>query len=160
MEPLPPAPTPGFEAFFASFGPVNEMYAAGDRAGATRAFLHIVLGPRWEALVAPHMPEGWLQRAIDEIDGFFTVELPAVEPWLASQPPADRIQQPVLSVLGADSHPYFAEVDALLRERIPGTETLLVPGATHGLQFMNPKAVTEGFLAFLAKHPMRVPATA
>jgi pimeloyl-ACP methyl ester carboxylesterase len=160
MEPLPPEPVPSFETFFAQVGPVNEKYAAGDKSGATQAFLDVALEPAWEPKVAGHLPAGWFERAVADIDGFFQVELPAVEGWMASQPAASSIKQPTLSVLGGDSSRYFGEVHELLLRLIPGCEGLVVPNATHGLQFMNPRFVAEGIAAFCAKHPMKVAATA
>ena len=152
--------TPSFDAFFSQFGPVVEKYEAGNKAGATQDFLDLVLGKGWEPLAEPHLPAGCFDRAVADIDTFFTVELPAVEGWMASQPDATRIKQPVLSVLGANSDPYFAEVDALIHELMPQAETFVVPGATHGLQFMNPKAVANALAGFLARHPMAAAARA
>jgi pimeloyl-ACP methyl ester carboxylesterase len=158
METLPPASVPSLEAFFGKVGPIAETWTAGDKTGAVQAFLDLVFGAGWEPLVEAHMPAGWFERAVADIDGFFTTELPAFGPWMESQPDAASIKQPVLSILGANSDPYFAEVDGLIHELLPQTETFVVPGASHGLQFMNPTAVTEALLVFCAKHPMRVAA--
>jgi 3-oxoadipate enol-lactonase len=154
MEPLPPEPVPLFDAFFGRFGPVNEMYAAGDKAGATGAFLDIALDSGWRPKVAPHLPAGWFDRAVADIDGFFQVELPAVPEWLEGGVAAGSVRQPTLSVVGGDSERYFGEVHELLLRVVPGAIGAVIPGVTHGLQFMDPNAVAQAIARFCAKHPM------
>ena len=36
----------------------------------------------------------------------------------------------------------------------PQAEELVVPQATHALQYMNPSAVAEGLVRFLARHKL------
>jgi pimeloyl-ACP methyl ester carboxylesterase len=154
----PPLDVPSAPEFFGQMDPVNAVYASGDKMGATRGFLEIALSPGYEAKTAGHLADGWLERAAADIDGFFQVELPALAEWHFTEEEARRIAQPVLSVVGADSPIFFVEGDQLIRRLLPQAETLVVPGATHGLQYMNPRFVAEGLAAFLAKHPMKAAA--
>jgi len=73
---------------------------------------------------------------------------------------AARIEPPLLAVLGALSGPLFSEGHALLKERIPQVEPFILPDATHGLQYQNPRGAAEGLAAFLVRHPMPIRATA
>jgi pimeloyl-ACP methyl ester carboxylesterase len=137
------------------------LYEAGDPGGAIDAFLDVVLGPgEYKSVAEANLPAGWHDRAVAGAGTFFRVEFPAFPEWQFTPELAGRITQPVLSVVGALSDPFFREGDALIREWIPQSETFVLPGASHGLQFMNPGALATGLVAFLEKHPMRVPATA
>jgi pimeloyl-ACP methyl ester carboxylesterase len=135
-------------------GPSSQAYASGDAAGAIREFLHVVLGDNYEVAVGANLPDGWFERAVADIDTFFQVELPALNEWQFTRDLARRISQPVLSVVGANSDPFFAEGHALLRAWLPQSEAFVLPGATHGLQFMNPSGMAEALAAFLARHSM------
>ena len=47
---------------------------------------------------------GAFAQAVADADTFFRIELPALEQWSFTQAEAGRITQPVLAVVGADSH--------------------------------------------------------
>lgn len=157
----PPLPVPSAEAFVGKLAATAGIYSSGDGESAMDAFLDIVLGPgEYKEACARNLPEGWHERAVADIDTFYQVEFPALAEWAFTQELARQITQPVLSVYGADSDPFFREGDALIREWFPQAETFVVPDASHGLQFMNPRGMAEGLVAFLEKHPMRVAAPA
>jgi pimeloyl-ACP methyl ester carboxylesterase len=80
--------------------------------------------------------------------------LPALEAWRFTRADAQRIHQPVVSVLGSETAPIFSETHELLKQWLPQSEELMIPQATHALQTMNPKAVAEGLACFFAKHPL------
>jgi pimeloyl-ACP methyl ester carboxylesterase len=153
----PPMPVASAEAFLGRVADVQALYEAGKHAEAIDGFLDIALGPgEYKSSMQGNMPEGWLERAVADIDTLFQVEFPALGEWELTKEMASRIEQPVLSVVGARSHQFFHEGDALLREWIPQAETFVLPNASHGLQYMNPRGMAEGLVAFLEKHPMRV----
>ena len=77
-----------------------------------------------------------------------------MQAWRFTRAEAQRIRQPVVSVLGSDTAPIFRETHALLMQWLPHTEELVIPQATHGLQTMNPRAVAEGLARFFATHPL------
>jgi hypothetical protein len=60
--------------------------------------------------------------------------VPAHQEWAFTREDAARVSQPVLAVRGADGLPFFREVDELLQEWLPQTETFVLPNATHALQ--------------------------
>lgn len=150
----PPLPVASAEAFFAALPPIAGLFAAGDRAGATDAFLMLAIGPNYREAGDVTLQPGWFQAAVDDIHTFFEFEVPALSEWQLTQELASSIEQPVLSVVGGDSPPFFAEGHALIQEWMPQAEGLIVPGATHGLQMQSPQFVAEGLAAFLARHSM------
>lgn len=154
-------PIPSAEATIGRLAAAVPLYEAGDHAGAIDAFLDVALGPgEYKSAAEPNLPAGWHDRAVAGADTFFQVEFPAIAEWQFNRELASRITQPVLSVVGAISDAFFFEADALLREWIPQSETFVLPNASHGLQFMNPRGMAAGLVSFLEKHPMRVPVTA
>ena len=89
-----------------------------------------------------------------DLDTFFQVEVPALQQWDVSAEDAKRIQQPVLSVVGSDTESVFREAHELIQQWMPQAEALVIPQATHALQYMNPIAVADGLVRFLAKHTL------
>lgn len=158
----PPLPaTPGIEAFVGRLVSTVPAYASGDASGAIDAFLDIVLGPgEYKDATERNMPAGWHERAVSDVRTLYEFELPALGEWQFTKEIAGRITQPVLSVVGAISDPFFVENAALIREWFPQAEQFVVPNASHGLQYMNPQAVAEGMAAFLQQHPIRKTANA
>jgi pimeloyl-ACP methyl ester carboxylesterase len=70
---------------------------------------------------------------------------------------AGRITQPVLAVLGADSHtlwPGWVEGHHLVQAWWPQAEAFVLKGATHGLQLIDPQGMAEGLAGFFARHPL------
>ena len=106
------------------------------------------------------MAPGWFEQAVAALDTSFQVELPALGHWSFTEEMARRITQPVLAVVGAESGPPAWESNALLRKWVPQAEQFVLEGATHGLHLQNPRGMAEGLAAFLARHPMPLPAPA
>lgn len=88
-----------------------------------------------------------------DVDTFFEVEAPALREWRFAPEDAHSIKQPSLSVLGSDSAPIFYEVHQFLKKWMPHADELIVPNATHALQYMNPNGVAEDLARFLERHP-------
>lgn len=68
------------------------------------------------------------------------------------------MRQPVLSLLGADSHtlwPGWIEVHQLLQGWLPQAEAFVLKGATHGLQIVDPKNMALGLRDFFGRHPLQ-----
>ena len=114
----------------------------------------------WREQADRTLPAGWYEQAIADANTFFEVEFPALAEWDFTAEMAARIKQPLLAVLGALSGPLFSEGHDLLKEWIPQAEPFILPDATHGLEYQNPRGAAEGLAAFLARHPMPIKATA
>jgi len=128
------------------------MYEPGDKVGATDAFLTGVVGADYRRVIETFLPPGAFELAVTDLDTFFQVELPALRQWRLTAADAARIHQPVLAVVGTETAPIFRESHELVKQWIPQAEELVVPQATHTLQYMNPSAVADGLARFLASH--------
>lgn len=104
---------------------------------------------------AKRLPGG-ADRALEEADFFFGIDLPALNAWTFGAEQAASISQPVLSVLGTKSERLFVEVGELLRSWFPQIEELTLEGAGHLLQIQRPEPVAEGLAEFFGRHPCAV----
>ncbi len=154
LEPALMGLIPSGPAFSEAIAPLAAAYSAGDQVAALDGFLQAVSGPDYRANTDKTLPPGWFDLALADFDTFFPVELPALGAWDFSRDDAKQINVPTLSVLGAESDPSFSEVVAVIQEMWPGTETYVLPGATHALQMMNPGDMATALAAFLGRHPM------
>jgi pimeloyl-ACP methyl ester carboxylesterase len=135
-------------------GPLVERYEAGDAAGAVDGFLALVGRDAWRATIERTVPGGVDQAGRDAAT-FFEAELPAVAAWSFGPDRASTITCPVLSVLGTDSGPLFAEGRTFLHEWFTGCVDADLPGVTHLLQMEATEAVAEAVGSFLRSVTMR-----
>jgi pimeloyl-ACP methyl ester carboxylesterase len=115
-----------------------------------------VVGPEYRRVLDRVLP-GAFAQAVADADTFFRIELPALEQWSFTQAEAGRITQPILAVLGADSHalrPGWIEVHHLVQAWLPQAEAFVLKGATHGLQIIDPQGMAAGLADFFARHPL------
>jgi pimeloyl-ACP methyl ester carboxylesterase len=141
------------EQIAAALQPVIAAYRSGDKAGAVDAFLRHVCGDGYRPVLDRVIPEAG-EEAVREADLFFQVEMPAVQRWSFGPSEAERITQPVLNVLGAESASRFVEGSELVQSWFPQAERLSVPGAGHLLMVQNPTALAQGLNEFFARHPI------
>lgn len=146
---------PSGEAFLEKAGPSLQAYAAGDRAAAMAGFLSVVSGLDWEtcrAVIDERVPGG-SDRALEEADFFFSIDLPALTAWTFGPEQAASIAQPVLSVLGTESDRLFVEGAELLHSWFPQIDQLTLEGAGHLLHIEQPVSAAEGLAEFFGRHP-------
>ena len=151
---------PSAAAFAAQTAPARALYGSGDKSGTVDAFLSARIGSGYRASINRTLAPGWFDAAVADLDTAFEVEGPALAQWQFTPEMAQRITQPVLAVLGADSNLLSRESDALLRQLVPHAEPFVLQGASHGLHLQNPGGMAEVLAAFLARHPMSLPAPA
>jgi pimeloyl-ACP methyl ester carboxylesterase len=147
---------PSAPQFFEAMGPVFQMYETGDKAGAVDGFLQAVIGPDYRSVLDRVLP-GAFSQAVADADTFFRFELPALQQWSFTQVDAGRITQPVLAVVGADSHtlwPGWIEVHELVQAWLPQAEAFELKDSTHGLQIIDPKGMAERLAGFFKRHPL------
>jgi pimeloyl-ACP methyl ester carboxylesterase len=155
LEPPLFAAIPSGPTFWDGVASVRQgMYDRGDKVGATDAFLTAVVGADYRQVIAQFLPPGAFELAVSDLDTFFQVEMPALQQWRFTDEDAARIRQPVLSVVGTETAPIFRESHDLVKQWLPRAEELVVPQATHALQYMNPSAVADGLAHFLARHTL------
>jgi pimeloyl-ACP methyl ester carboxylesterase len=142
------------EAFLEEAGPAFEAYAAGDRARALAMFMSAVSGLEWtvcRALLDQRLP-GALAQTVDDGETFFGVELPALTEWEFGPQQAAAIDQPVLSILGAETRPLWVEVAEFLRSYVPQIEERTIAGVGHLLHIQRPEPVARAMAAFLKRN--------
>lgn len=138
-------------------GPAFQRYLTGDVAGALDVLLRGIVDPDWRSLVERTLPAGAVDQVLADADAIFGVELPSAGQWRFSPEDAARIGQPVLLVLGADSHrvtPAYPERHELLLEWLPRVTGFVLPEATHLLSVQNPRQLAEALSSYFAVNPL------
>ena len=129
------------------------LYQNGDKAGAIDAISRGAFGPEWRELLSRTIP-GAIEDAVDDADTTFRIENPAIVQWRFGQQEANRIQQPVVFMLGTLSGPREAERLGVLQSWIPHLQSQVIEGANHSLWLQQPTVVARGIAAFLAENPI------
>jgi pimeloyl-ACP methyl ester carboxylesterase len=147
---------PSTQAFLEQVGPAVATCRSGDRDGAMAEFLSVVCSLDWESCrmaIDTHVPGG-VARALRDADNWFGSYLPALAAWQFGSDQAVGISQPVLSVLGADTHRLFVDGDELLHSWFPQVEDCTIQGVAHLLHLQRPEPVVRGVVEFLTRHPI------
>ena len=147
---------PHGQAFLKEAAPVFEAYAGGDHAGAFAMFLAAASGLDWatcRALLQQRIP-GVVAQSIRDADTFFGIELPAVADWTFGAGQAAAINRPVLSVVGAETQPMWAEIADFLRASLPYVEESTIDGVGHLLQIQQSEPVARQIAEFLERNSM------
>jgi pimeloyl-ACP methyl ester carboxylesterase len=137
----------------------EQRYREGSAAVVVDAFLQARYGAGYRAALDRVLP-GAFAQAVADVGTAFELELPALGAWRFGAAEARRITQPVLAVLGSESDalwPRFGETHRLLLAWLPHADGFVLPGAAHGLQMQNPRALAAALADFCARHPMPVP---
>lgn len=165
LEPYLPREAPdAVQANIDAFMGAMELYQAGDKLGAAFRYMEAVCGPRFLGSVEMTGPLDVWKRVEACVDTTFTVDFPAISRWGFTFAGADAYPKPpmpVLAAMGLDSEaamPGFRETQQFLMNWLPQAERAGIPGATHGMQSMNPVAVGQAAHDFLRRHPMDGPA--
>jgi pimeloyl-ACP methyl ester carboxylesterase len=170
LEPYLPREAPdAVQANIDAFMGAMELYQAGDKLGAAFRYMEAVCGPRFLGAVEMTGPLDVWDRVAACVDTTFTVDFPAISQWGFTLSGADEFAgdrkpaMPVLAAMGLDSEaamPGFRETQRFLMNWLPQAERAGIPGATHGMQSMNPVAVGQAAYEFLRRHPMGAPVAA
>jgi pimeloyl-ACP methyl ester carboxylesterase len=144
------------QAFLRSAGPVFEAYESGDHSGAFAMFVAAASGLPWEAsraLLEQRIP-GVVAQAIEDADTFFGIELPSLVEWAFGPEQAAAVRRPVLSVIGAETHPLWVQIAEFLRSSLPQLEECTIDGVGHLLQIQRPEPVARAMAGFLRRNAM------
>lgn len=145
---------PSGPQLFESLAPALDAYAAGDKRGATDAFMRAACGEEYRTIIDRNLP-GALEQAVADADAFFAGEFPALGEWTFTREDARRIKQPVLAVLGGESHdgwPNLVEGHQRLLEWLPQAQAFVLPRANHMLQVQNPHDMAAALADFLERN--------
>lgn len=128
----------------------GRLYEQGDWEAAEDWFLGT---PRERADIMRNVPGG-LEQALADMDTFFNFEAPAHEEWQFGAEQGTTISQPALFMLGGESSPLYVQIGETVREWMPQTETVILPGASHLLHIQDPEGAALLLRNFFARHPM------
>jgi benzoate-CoA ligase family protein len=109
--------------------------------------------PKEQMDIARSVP-GALDQALRDMDTYFAVEVPAHEGWQFHAAEGSQIKCPTLYVLGGESSPIYAEVNDHIKQWMPQTETVVLPGASHLLHIQQPAGAAVLLRNFYARHPI------
>jgi pimeloyl-ACP methyl ester carboxylesterase len=136
------------------------LFLGGQPAAAVDSFMRAVCGAGYAPVLARALPHA-LKQAATAADTFFGRELPALRQWSFSVEDAQRLSQPVLAVVGANSDAartsiagpsrVFAERQQLLLQWFPHAEPHVVPEATHLMILENPSNIAERLARFFER---------
>jgi pimeloyl-ACP methyl ester carboxylesterase len=134
--------------------PLAETYAAGDVPGAVSSFYDSIYQPDWQARMERARP-GAFEQSLRDAAVALESDLPGVD-WndglQADQVAAVRC--PVLSILGTDTVPLFADGRKLLHDWFPWCQDADIDGGDHMLPIEYPDAAASAIASFL-EHPSR-----
>jgi pimeloyl-ACP methyl ester carboxylesterase len=146
------------QQFMAGMTEVQRVYETGDKRAALETFLETRAGEAFRGVLDWLLRTGEFEQAVADADTFLQVEMPAAYRWTFTPQDAERINQPVLSILGAHSPERAKRVDQVLKRWVPQTETLVLPNADHALPLMDPPGIAAAIAEWLARHPIRASA--
>jgi pimeloyl-ACP methyl ester carboxylesterase len=154
LEPALPAIMFSSDEFLALSGKVGEMYQAGDKAGAVNQFGLGICGADYFAVFARHLPTGWFERWVTDLDTVMLNDMPILGAWTFGAAEAARITQPALNLRGAGTASYMRAVHEALRGWLAQAESDVLPNASHAMTQTNPKGAAERLARFFAGHPL------
>jgi pimeloyl-ACP methyl ester carboxylesterase len=144
------------EQFMEGMRNVNQIYESGDRRGALMAFLETRAGQAFRGVLDWLTTTGEFDQAVRDADTFLQIEMPAAYAWNFTPEVAARLEQPVLSILGAHSPERAQAVHGIFKKWVPQTETAVLPEAEHALPLMDPPGIAKALAEWFARHPLPV----
>lgn len=125
---------------------LDDLLAAGDRAGVVRAFMAEVMGMAPQQIEALQSSPTWANR----VAAAHTIprEHRAEERYHLPVERTARLATPTLLLQGGDSLPVFAAVIARLQGALPNARTALLPGQQHMAMETAPDLVVSAVLDF------------
>jgi pimeloyl-ACP methyl ester carboxylesterase len=153
LEPALPHVLFNSEAFMSLMVGASALYQAGDKAGAIDMFGQGVAGADYRTVFDRTLPPGWFERWVAASDTIFLDT--ALQAWSFTREDAERITQPVLNVVGADSAPYFWEINETVQSWLPQAENVVLPNSPHAMLQIQPRAIAEQLAGFFTRHPMQ-----
>jgi pimeloyl-ACP methyl ester carboxylesterase len=135
------------ETATAGLAPLMEAYRTRGPEVAMEQFLGVVLGEDARRLLDRFLPGGF-GEAVANADQFFQLELPAAARWSFGQADADRIDLPILNVIGTETVPRFVQSAAMIQSLFPGAVRVELPGAGHLMMAEEPTLLAARLVEF------------
>ena len=134
----------------------DELVPCARRVAATGRYACLVQHRRGYARSDPATPPGSIERDAADAVGLLEVDVPALLAWRFGADDAARITAPVLSVGGAESGPWFAQVRDWVRAILPHADEHVILGAGHDLALTHADEMAAAVAAFLDAHPLEL----
>ena len=133
---------------------IGALYQSGDKIGAIDTFMRGVSGEGYRNTMDRGLPAGWFEQALQDLDTFFQIDLPAIRSWRLET--RERIKQPILSVYGIERRwggrvEAGAEFDQLLHAWFNQTVSLPIAGAYHWPHVTNTVELAGKLTGFLER---------
>lgn len=156
----PVLPTPEWGEFLAThFATAGEALTNGDRQTALeRSFGAVYGSTNFRSEMDPQMPDGWYERALEDLGYLFKFESPALRRFTFGPDKAKQVKQPVLLIRGERTEPIFVTHHERMKEWMPHAREHLIPGANHVVQLWNPQETVRALTSFFEAHPIEDPA--
>lgn len=126
--------------------PATKAFERGDDAEALRVFM----AANTSAATVAEIPPAVFDQLLDNV-GPLKAQLRAGFPAFTPDD-ARAVRVPTLLVSGAESPTHLRAVVNRLSTLIPGSERLVIPGATHNMFSSHPAEFNAGVLAFIQAH--------
>lgn len=154
MEPALILVVPSGQAMMQQMTPITEMYQRGEKQQAAAAFIQGISRPNAQQIFDAEIPGGYAD-ALGMADMFFAIEMPALGSWSYRPQDVERIQQPVLYVIGDETPPPFFDIQQLLAKSLPHMVSSKIAGGTHLFDIERPGPTADTIARFLSLNPMR-----
>lgn len=149
----PPVHTPSGAEFRAASERLLAIRRQRGPSAALQEFLGILLAPGERDAYELALPGVFAQMQRDAT-AFFDQDIPALLGWQFGASDAARIDQPVLSISGSDSGPFFAKMRELLLDWFPRCTDVVIDGAGHSMAFTHPTQIAHAMASFLRQQQM------
>jgi pimeloyl-ACP methyl ester carboxylesterase len=130
----------------------QELYNAGDAAGAVEALFTVIQGDDWRAAFEV-VPDG-VAQVVADAPTLFEVEMPALLAWTFDAEQVAAIAAPALAMGGTESVGFPPAATQLLAELLGGADVRLIQGTDHALIAQEPDQVAEAIADFIGRQPM------
>ena len=131
------------------FAPTAEAFSRGDVERAVELFIGGVLDDRTYFSNASREQKALMLDNTFELRGIMLTEQPF--PSLDCEA-MGALQTPTLLIKGDRSPTLFGEIADVLAKCIEGSELVVLPNASHGLEYENPEGFNRIVLDFIDKH--------
>lgn len=139
---------PALESWMAGAAPMLAAIKQGDPVQATKLLAALVDNQPVENF--DKLP-GRLRQVL--LDNARTLPLLfAAPPETISCEALGTVKVPTLLIRGANTPLIFSKTNEVVGRCIPGSESVVVPDATHAMSFQNPAAFNQAVLRFVQKH--------
>ena len=152
-------PVFGGQAYWDSLSKGQERYRREGAEVVVDDFLKQRFGSDYRHNLERVLP-GSFSQAVTNAAVWFEQEVPAFLTWTFDEHDAQRITQPVLAVLGAESAqlwPRFGQTHRRLLSSLPNVEGVVIAGVNHAMQIQNSTAVAAALSGFYQRHPIERP---